>query len=798
MEKLSSKNFVVQRHMYKKDFIFILFFSVATLFIFFSKVVFLHQIPFPGDLLIDTSPFKTESYLGYMPGGYPNKAQGRDVITQSYPWRLFSITQLKKGQLPLWNPYNFSGNAHIGNYQSGVFYPLETIFFFLPFISSWTVFIVIQPLLAMIFMYLFLRSLKSSRLPSLIGSIAFGYSSYMVVWLEYGNIGHTFLWLPLMLFAIGGWIHTQKIKYSILLCIAGAMCLLAGYIQGAFYVFGVTLLYGLFLCFNDSKRIKKIGIFLLSFAFSIGLGAMQVLPSLQIFSESTRGVYTQLQIHDLLQPWYYLITIFSSDFFGNPATRNFYLPITYFERVMYVGIPIIFFAMIALKNVKNFQVKFFGILALISLVITTDFPGISWFYSLPIPMISTTVPTRFLSIFMFSIIVLSTYGIHYWLSTKNPQKIVLSIFSGIYLLVWIELLIVPKLYPEVLTNLSITKHTFLFSTIIAFLTVGIFFLRNVSTKLSKILLVVLVIVDLLYVFIKFTPFSPVQLVYPTTSSVSYMQQHQGIYRSWGYGSAYIAANYQTALGIYAADGYDALHNKDYNRLLNSSATGKIQLPLSRGDANIAPATGFVQLTENPYRKKILDLLGVKYILHLPYSGNTSLAEKGVFPEEHYALMWHDKTSQIYENLDVFPRFFLVDKYVVANSSSEIEQIYQQDLRHTIILDKNPHISFLSANGAVKLISYQPNKIIFYVTTPGNTLLFLTDTYDKGWKAKIDGKATEIYRADVAFRAVIVPEGKHEIIFSYEPFSFVLGAWISGGSLIVLLLLWGVRRRISSA
>ncbi len=76
-------------------------------------------------MLIEKNPYSSESFLGYAPGGYPNKAQGPDVITEIYPWKYFSIEQIKNGQLPFWNPHNFSGNPQMANFQTAIFYPLN-------------------------------------------------------------------------------------------------------------------------------------------------------------------------------------------------------------------------------------------------------------------------------------------------------------------------------------------------------------------------------------------------------------------------------------------------------------------------------------------------------------------------------------------------------------------------------------------------------------------------------------------------------------------------------------------------
>jgi len=135
----------------------LLIFLFGVVIVFFYKTIFFGLIPFPGDLLVNNAPYKTESYIGYAPGGYPNKAQGPDVITETYPWKYFAISQLKHGQIPFWNPHNFSGNLQMQNYQTAAFYPLNILFFILPFNIAWALLIISQAVLALIFMYIFLR-----------------------------------------------------------------------------------------------------------------------------------------------------------------------------------------------------------------------------------------------------------------------------------------------------------------------------------------------------------------------------------------------------------------------------------------------------------------------------------------------------------------------------------------------------------------------------------------------------------------------------------------------------------------
>jgi uncharacterized membrane protein YfhO len=69
--------------------------------------------------------------------------------------------------------------------------------------------------------------------------------------------------------------------------------------------------------------------------------------------------------------------------------------------------------------------------------------------------------------------------------------------------------------------------------------------------------------------------------------------------------------------------------------------------------------------------------------------------------------------------------------------------------------------------------------------PGVTLL--ADSFDSGWKARLDGKRCPILRANGIFRGVATPAGKHEIVFTYRPLSFLTGTVLSFGALALLSL-----------
>jgi hypothetical protein len=763
-------------------------FILITIIVFvFFYPVFKGQIPFPGDLLINTNPYRSQSFLGYAPGGYPNKAQDKDVITEIYPWRYFSISQLKQGSIPFWNPYNFSGNPQMADFQTAVFYPLNFLYFLLPFNFSWTLIIMSQPLLAAIFMYLFLKKgVGLKDFSAVIGGVAFGFSSYMTVWIEYGNISSTLLWLPLVLLLTKHFVQRVNIKGLVGLVAVLTTAILAGYIQGAFYIYSLCLLYYLYLVFMQKKirQFKRHILFLLSLSFPLLLTSFQILPTLQLFSLSTRGAYSWSQLGNILAPLQYWITLFIPDFFGNPATRNYWIDGTYIERVMYPGVTIGFFAFYAIfSKVKFVEKKFFLVVSVVSLIIATNLPLIKYFYLIPIPVISTTIPTRELSIFIFSLIVLGAIGLEYFINEQYFKKIFAFGYLIFWALIWGIVIFLIKFSPTLSTNLKISEHNLILPSAIILLTILAVFLKRINLKISLILLTFLVIFDLFYFFNKITPFSPTALVYPKTPTISYLQDNAGINRHWGYGSAYIQPNYQEYDQTFSPEGNDALHILRYGELLASSVNGKILLPLPRMEANVAPGYGADNLKTNSFRKRILNLLGVKYVLHYQDLIDAwHQTDFNTFPKEQYSLVAKFYPWQIYENKNSLPRAFLASDFVLAKNKAEaLTLVYDKnvDLRKTIILEKLPTLQIDKAsNGETNILSYLANRVSVRTNSSGNELLFFSDNYYPEWKVTVDGKPSELLIADYAFRAVVVPKGEHIVEFYYAPRTFELGLGVA--------------------
>jgi uncharacterized membrane protein YfhO len=76
------------------------------------------------------------------------------------------------------------------------------------------------------------------------------------------------------------------------------------------------------------------------------------------------------------------------------------------------------------------------------------------------------------------------------------------------------------------------------------------------------------------------------------------------------------------------------------------------------------------------------------------------------------------------------------------------------------------------------------------------LLVLGDAFYPGWQASVDGRETKIYPANYVMRSVILPTGKHRVVFRYAPASFRIGAMITLVTLVLVAAIvgWGLLGR----
>jgi hypothetical protein len=101
-------------------------------------------------------------------------------------------------------------------------------------------------------------------------------------------------------------------------------------------------------------------------------------------------------------------------------------------------------------------------------------------------------------------------------------------------------------------------------------------------------------------------------------------------------------------------------------------------------------------------------------------------------------------------------------------------------------------------GTVKIDSYGLNTVKLTSDTPGPAIVRLADLQVPGWQVTVDGRPAKSLTADYMLRAVVVPAGRHAIVWEYHDPAFERGRAISIIAFVMILALfgaawWGRRR-----
>ncbi len=140
-------------------------------------------------------------------------------------------------------------------------------------------------------------------------------------------------------------------------------------------------------------------------------------------------------------------------------------------------------------------------------------------------------------------------------------------------------------------------------------------------------------------------------------------------------------------------------------------------------------------------------------------------------------------------------WFVQRPVFVNNANQELADVNLIDPSYEAAIDQRfrdliKSDSFPVARGdTIMLLSYQPNQLIYSYTAQGERLAVFSEIYyPAGWECYIDNQRTIYFRADYVLRAMIVPEGTHEIRFVFKPESYYAGNKVSLASSLILLLL----------
>lgn len=98
-----------------------------------------------------------------------------------------------------------------------------------------------------------------------------------------------------------------------------------------------------------------------------------------------------------------------------------------------------------------------------------------------------------------------------------------------------------------------------------------------------------------------------------------------------------------------------------------------------------------------------------------------------------------------------------------------------DVPVPVFVSESPHLlsgerTVPGSFGNVKVLSYSPERVNLDVEVPGirEAVLASTERFAAGWQARVDGTPAQVFRVNLYFRGILVPPGKHTVVWEYEP------------------------------
>ncbi len=160
------------------------------------------------------------------------------------------------------------------------------------------------------------------------------------------------------------------------------------------------------------------------------------------------------------------------------------------------------------------------------------------------------------------------------------------------------------------------------------------------------------------------------------------------------------------------------------------------------------------------------------------------------------IVYGDQRDNIIVNPNANGAAWFVTKVEHVNSpTAELKKVYTVNTREVAVVDESkfnvPEFMFDSA-AVINLAEHKPNYMKYESQSAMEGFAVFSEIYyPKGWKATIDGKETEILRADYVLRALHIPAGKHTIEFTFKPDAFYIGNKVTtASSWIMMLVLLG--------
>ena len=709
--------------------------------------------------------------------------ENADLYQVIYPTFYYGFGHLRAGEMPLWNPKQLCGTPFMANPQSGIFQPLNMVFLGLSTEQAMALHSFVCLALMGWFFILFARSMDVGYVAAIIGGTAYAFCGSSAAAISRPALANAMAWTPLLFWGLREGLPGPGVGRMVPAGIAAGMLLLSGANAPSVIVLIVALLYGLFAtvredgAHEDGGFRRGLGKLFLMLALALLLAAVQWAPALAWAVHLDRPFETLFALRipgDAPTSLQELLAQILSPKSG-PLPR-----LGYVGALALLGVPA------ALVHHRSQRDAVFFLLVAATLL----FLSVTGSAEIPLafPYTCAVFPG------MFCVAALVALGFDRLLvSSREPHKPHVGLPA---------LLVVPAAVLLFYATTSEPRGRIIVFALLM-LPVLLFRVRWLSMICGAVLAAVL-FADL------------------ATASVNLyrhpFEDAPGCYQRY---TKTINAAEDQALGsrvLVSAPALDFGLPSNLAMIVPTLHDVNGQAPLTRDQIvwwrRLAPVStarmdfqGTQVLPEAP-APDLLNFMCARAILAAPesplYAGTwqshgPTLRE--VKTEDAVRLFVNDRAMP---RLSWKPSWRMVEG-IAAAADTLVSPDFDGTRECVIDRDSNGYAQLIEDVGEPRnpaagpapeiapdaecsFIEDSPERVVVHVNAPQPGVTLLADSFDSGWKARLDGKRCPILRANGIFRGVATPAGKHEIVFTYRPLSFLTGAVLSFGALALLSLL----------
>ena len=697
---------------------------------------------------------------------------GGDLVSLLYPMYRMVAHSFQEGQIPLWNPYLYSGTSLIADNQSGLFYPPNLILFlFKPNFS----YAALQNLVLLHFwlagggMYIYLRRKPSNLvlgwMPSLIGAVAFMFSGVFIAHIGNLNLIAVLAWFPLIFLAFQTAVNEQHLNRRIRMAVLSGFLLgvatLAGHGQSTFLIAAFLGVYALYEVMAQRKLMPLLVLGVCG-VISVAVSAVSLLPALEGVQYTVRAEFFSGTNYSL--PGRALIGLFAPDYFGRGIVKFWGM----WERVEYGYVGVVTWLLVSLGlSRKNL---FYGITAVLFLLLAMGenaplLPLILRIY----PDFPFQVPARFVFLLDFSLAVLAAHGAqrlfdevltearrNYWIAGTLAGVGVLAFWM------WSVYQELSPLDPSRTMQVERAVVMFVLFAMVGWVVVNGRLFKKLTAYQATILILLILIVDLFMLgsTLEIEENDPTLGFRLETPALEFLNGDPGIHR---------------------IDLATQAWQPSFPQMVQQYSISGVFNPLDL--ANYSVYRGSLGYRGSP----VYNLLGVKYIVGQKNNppGDTNF----IIP-----VFADDPEVTVYLNTRALPRALVLHNAQVVDGSDEAFDAIHKDTfdpQSFVILERGEALIQEPSPSPIEIHQYDLNESRFRVTTDKPAYFLLSDIYHPHWRASVNGDEQEILVANYALRALYLEPGVNDIHFWFRPIIWQIGSILSMVTWVGLLIFFFV-------